>query len=70
MRSPVDGLTPVPMPRPRTARHASGREGPAIRRPVRPLDDGTTESVRVIEFIWTIGGAIQPVLMLERELLD
>jgi hypothetical protein len=39
------------------------------RRSVRPLDDGTTESVRVIEFVWRAGEAIQPVLMLERELL-
>lgn len=40
------------------------------RRPVRPLDDGATELVRVIEFAWTAGGAIQPVLMVERELLS
>jgi hypothetical protein len=59
------------MPRARRARHAaSRRDGAARRRPVRPLDDGITESVRVIEFIWSFGGAVQPVLMLERELLD
>jgi hypothetical protein len=41
-----------------------------MRPPVRPLDDGTTEAVRVIEFLWISGNTIQPVLMLERELLD
>jgi hypothetical protein len=41
-----------------------------LRAPVRPLDDGTTESVRVIEFVWRAGASIQPVLMLERELLN
>jgi hypothetical protein len=42
----------------------------ALRAPVRPLDDDTTESVRVIEFVWRAGDAFQPVLMLERQLLD
>jgi hypothetical protein len=37
---------------------------------VRSLDDGTTELVRVIEFVWTVGDAIQPVLMVKRELLN
>jgi hypothetical protein len=40
------------------------------RTPVRPLDDGTTAVVRVIEFVWVAGDAIQPVLMVERELLN
>jgi hypothetical protein len=40
-----------------------------LRPSVRPLDDGATESVRVIEFVWRTGAAVQPVLMLERELL-
>jgi hypothetical protein len=39
------------------------------RGPVRPLDDGTTAIVRVIEFVWVAGDAIQPVLMVKRELL-
>ena len=52
--------------------------GPATRRrpaatprgtPVRPLDDGTTAIVRVIEFVWVVGEAVQPVLMVKRELL-
>jgi hypothetical protein len=40
------------------------------RAPVRPLDDGTTEVVRVIQFVWAGGHAVQPVLMVERELLN
>jgi hypothetical protein len=36
---------------------------------VRPLDDGTTAVVRVIEFVWVAGDAVQPVLMVKRELL-
>jgi hypothetical protein len=43
---------------------------PALRRPVRPLDDGTTELVSVIEFVLPAGAAIQPVLWLDRKLLD
>jgi hypothetical protein len=41
-----------------------------LRPPVRPLDDGTTELVRIIEFVWSTGPEIQPVLLLERELLN
>jgi hypothetical protein len=40
------------------------------RTPVRPLDDGTTAIVRVIEFVWVAGDAVQPVLMVKRELLN
>jgi hypothetical protein len=42
-----------------------------LRPPVRPLDDGSTELVTVLEFIWTAndGEAVQPVLWLDRELL-
>ena len=43
---------------------------PGLRPPVRPLDDGTTELVHVIEFVLPAGSAIQPVLWLERRLLD
>jgi hypothetical protein len=47
------------------------RPVPTSRRgPVRPLDDGTTELVRVIQFVWRAGRAIQPVLMVERVLLN
>jgi hypothetical protein len=46
------------------------REGAPRRRPVRPLDDGTTELVHVIEFAWPAGDAIQPVIWLQRQLLD
>jgi hypothetical protein len=47
------------------------RTNPPHRRPpVRPLDDGATEVVSVIEFVWVAGDAIQPVLMLKRELLN
>jgi|RhiMetdeSRZDD1v2_1073273.scaffolds.fasta_scaffold13873_3 hypothetical protein len=48
----------------RRHRAATGR-----RTPVRPLEDGTTAVVRVIEFVWVAGEAIQPVLMVKRELL-
>ncbi|HET8786960.1 MAG TPA: hypothetical protein VFM38_15100 [Candidatus Limnocylindrales bacterium] len=40
------------------------------RRPVRPLDDGTTELVHVIEFVLPAGDSIQPVIWLDRQLLD
>lgn len=40
------------------------------RRPVRPLDDGTTELVHVIEFVLPVGEAVQPVIWLDRQLLD
>jgi hypothetical protein len=51
------------------------REGSAVtprrsRRPVRPLDDGTTEFVNVIGFVLQAGESIQPVLYLDRRLLD
>jgi hypothetical protein len=55
------------LPRTLRRRDAGGRT--SLRPSVRPLDDGTTESVRVIEFVWRAGEAIQPVLMVERELL-
>jgi hypothetical protein len=57
---PVDGL-----------RHPAALiDRPPLRPPVRPLDDGTTESIRVIEFVWQTGARVQPVLWLERELLN
>lgn len=40
------------------------------RRPVRPLDDGTTELVHVIEFVLPAGDSVQPVMWLDRRLLD
>ena len=40
-----------------------------LSRRVRPLDAGTTESIRVISFVWRSGPRIQPVLWLDRELL-
>jgi hypothetical protein len=42
----------------------------SLRPPVRPLDDATTEMVRVIEFVLPVGSAVQTVLWLERELLN
>jgi hypothetical protein len=36
---------------------------------VRPLDDARTEQVRLIEFVWTAGASIQPVLLVDREWL-
>lgn len=39
------------------------------RQPGRGLDDDTTEVVRVIEFLWIGTQGVQPVLMLQRDLL-
>jgi hypothetical protein len=47
-------------------RVASAQQGARM----RPLDDPTTELVRVIPFVWTVGRRIQPVLLVERELLN
>ena len=58
---------------PRSTRSAEGAEQlreRTRRRPVRPLDDGTTELVHVIEFVLPAGDSIQPVLWLDRQLLD
>ena len=42
-----------------------------MRQSSRALDDGATEAVRVIEFLWPAGGSsVQPVLLVERELLN
>ena len=65
----------VPAPLIPSARDASDETSrtagtPARHRRVRPLDDGTTEQVQVIEFILRAGDSIQPVLWLERRLLD
>jgi len=40
-----------------------------VRRSARSLDDDTTEVVRVIEFLWIGTQGVQPVLMLQRDLL-
>ena len=55
---------------PRSSERASRVRDRQRRRPVRPLDDGTTELVHVIEFAWPAGDAIQPVIWLQRQLLD
>ena len=63
----------VPHEGPTIAHAQARRRRPAVqqrRAPVRPLDDGATELVRVIEFVWVAGDAIQPVLLVERELLN
>ena len=39
------------------------------REPGRALDDDTTEVVRVIEFLWIGKQGVQPVLLLQRDLL-
>ena len=66
-------LEPATIP-PRGPRSSEGvtpvRDGAPRRRPVRPLDDGTTELVQVIEFVWPAGDAFQPVIWLQRQLLD
>jgi hypothetical protein len=70
--SPTPGPLGPPRLRSRVRRPRDGEPAPqpALRPPVRPLDDGTTELVRVIEFVLPAGSAIQPVLWLDRKLLD
>lgn len=64
----------APSPLERRHLRSPGQAGPdparTRRRPVRPLDDGTTELVHVIEFILPAGHSIQPVIYLDRQLLD
>jgi len=55
---------------PRSSEGACRARDRTRRRPVRPLDDGTTELVHVIEFAWPAGDGIQPVIWLQRQLLD
>jgi len=55
---------------PRSSGGASRVRERTRRRPVRPLDDGTTELVHVIEFVLPAGEAVQPVIWLDRQLLD
>jgi hypothetical protein len=70
----VVSTTPVAPRRLRTTGHGErGDQDPPrrpLRPPVRPLDDATTELVRVIEFVLPAGASSQPVLWLERKLLD
>ena len=66
-------LTPTPLDRhhPRTSQEDVDPRTPrARRRPVRPLDDGTTELVHLIEFVLPAGESVQPVIFLDRQLLD
>lgn len=65
-------VAPTPLDRrhPRTHGQPGPDPAPARRRPVRPLDDGTTELVYIIEFILPAGHSIQPVIFLDRQLLD
>jgi hypothetical protein len=55
---------------PRSSQDAARMRERARRRPVRPLDDGTTELVHVIEFVLPAGDSFQPVIWLDRQLLD
>ncbi|HSL75299.1 MAG TPA: hypothetical protein VK867_00010 [Candidatus Limnocylindrales bacterium] len=62
---------PTPLDRRQSPGHPADPDTSRTRRrPVRPLDDGTTELVHVIEFILPAGRAIQPVIFLDRQLLD
>lgn len=45
------------------------RRAPRHRPAVRALDDGTTERVRLIEFVWGAKPRKQPVLLVDREWL-
>jgi hypothetical protein len=69
MTSPTPGQVGIAIRRSRVLRRAGAGRAP-LRAPARPLDDGTTELVRVIEFVLPAGSAIQPVLWLDRKLLD
>lgn len=64
--------TPAPRHLAGTALEPAAQRGAGrrTRRPVRPLGDGTTERVRIIEFMWAGGAGVQPVLFLDRRLLD
>ena len=62
--------TPLDRRHPRSPGRPAPDAAPTRRRPVRPLDDGTTELVHVIEFILPAGHSIQPVIFLDRQLLD
>jgi hypothetical protein len=63
--------TPLDQHAPRTSRDDPDPGAPRpLRRPVRPLDDGTTELVHLIEFILPAGDSVQPVIFLDRQLLD
>ena len=55
---------------PRASDGASRVSERTRRRPVRPLDDGTTELVHVIEFVLPAGEGVQQVIWLDRQLLD
>jgi hypothetical protein len=68
MRLAPAAVTEAPAER---STHEPGRprKRPANHR-VRPLDDGATEQVQVIEFLLQAGDSVQPVLWLERRLLD
>ena len=68
MTIPTPGQPRTSRPRSRVLRRAAAAHI-SLRPPVRPLDDGTTELVRVIEFVLPAGSAIQPVLWLDRTLL-
>ncbi|HEX2470604.1 MAG TPA: hypothetical protein VHK05_08440 [Candidatus Limnocylindrales bacterium] len=72
MSTTTPGPLGTPRPRSRLRREADGQptDRPPLRPPVRALDDGTTERVRVIEFVLPAGTSIQPVLWLDRQLLD
>ena len=61
-----------PLPRRARSGHRSltGADGAAPRRRARPLDDDTTELVRVFEILLPAGDAVQPVIWLDRHLLD
>ncbi|HEY7700736.1 MAG TPA: hypothetical protein VIB02_00370 [Candidatus Limnocylindrales bacterium] len=66
--APTGSITPR---RPRSPAGSADPASPRVRRrPVRPLDDGSTELVHVIEFVLPAGDAIQPVMFLDRQLLD
>ena len=63
-------LAPIPSRGPRSSEGTAAARERTRRRPVRPLDDGTTELVHVIEFVLPAGDAVQPVIWLDRQLLD
>jgi hypothetical protein len=67
MTQPLGPLTDRPRRRRRVAAPDQRRSDRVV---PRPLEGDRTEVVRVIEFLWPAGDAVQPVLLVERELLQ
>ena len=67
MTQPLGPLADRPHRRRRVGAPDQGQSDRAV---PRLLEGDRTEVVRVIEFLWPAGDAVQPVLLVERELLQ